>query len=95
MASLFVRTLPGYCLIACIVILGISGMMAAHYIFDLHWAFVLACVTLFAGMLIGVVARDFGYFSRVLQAWPILHKIIDWKIVERLLEVTGDQPEKL
>jgi len=37
-----------------------------------------------AGMLLGAVLRDVGWFRRIKMNWPFTEKIIDWQKVEEI-----------
>ncbi len=37
-----------------------------------------------AGLLLGGIIRDCGWFRRAKMCWPFIEKITDWKVVEEL-----------
>lgn len=87
--SFFARLLPGYLLV--FALFGV--LVALLFVGAVPWVLPLLCGIFFAGMLLGVIARDLGIFRRTLQGWPVMVKIIDWQHVEQLLEgETVDDP---
>ncbi|MCF7954730.1 MAG: hypothetical protein K9M75_02900 [Phycisphaerae bacterium] len=46
---------------------------------------------LFVGIFVGAFARGLGFFLSMKKGWPFTEKVIDWKKVEELAEITDDK----
>ena len=44
------------------------------------------------GMLVAAIGRDIGQFRKFVQVWPVLHRIIDWRMLDDLL--SGESPRQ-
>jgi hypothetical protein len=42
------------------------------------------------GLLVGLVARDIGYFRSRRAVWPVYERVIDWEKVEVLVQRPGE-----
>jgi len=59
------------------------------FVYNMHWQAAPGAagmgVSLLGGMVLGMIARDFGLFLQFLKLWPALAQVLDWKRLDDVL----------